>query len=247
MRNGALDLVWDPRPSDEPSVGARQANWASLAKELAEESGEEGETDGSGGEGEPKSGEGGGNPPDEGDNSGSNKTNTGEEEHKGASSSSTPVPSESESDVDSVVASSESSAEPLQRQHHGRQDALAELELPSYCGGGKIVYYRNGDFVAYCGDECNHVGKPTCKKSKTAHASTTNPEQGYPLGVLGCWLFDADCYASQHDHVHFYKKPSYNRRKERREFLMSLPNSSALFHFEGGGQGDLCDEPRRCP
>lgn len=127
---------------------------------------------------------------------------------------------------------------------HTKQHALVSVTMPQEIGGGKINFYRGGDFYAIC-SECDH-GK-RCRKVRTAKYSKTKRGQGRPLGYLCAWLARGDEHSCAIEHKLLVGKIPYADREYFRALLHSVPGAQELFEYERKKLDDEFEEPEECP
>ena len=128
----------------------------------------------------------------------------------------------------SSSSSSDSSSSP-RRAGGAKGAAIDAFDIP---GGGRIVYYRNGDFVAECPNKAH--GKK-CRLTRTSRPNPNKEAQGRPLGLMKGWLSMAYSGAFPNARQHVNNKmcfPRYPQRVQHRKDLVALPGSDCILKHE---------------
>lgn len=133
-------------------------------------------------------------------------------------------------DSDDRMSSSESGSDDVANNSGGCQAAVAIFDIPD--GGGRIIYYRNGHFVAECPKPAHGT---RCRLARTSCSSTSRSAQGKPWGLMKGWLSKgfSSAVPTSRDHVMNRNVfPTYEARVNHRAELAALPGSERVLNHE---------------
>ena len=102
------------------------------------------------------------------------------------------------------------------------------VEVVLFPGGGRIAYYRNNKFVAYCANRELHGHQ--CRLTRIARGK--RPGAGRPLGELKAWIDASFDFESGADHCRKCNFPTRDRQLDVRRGLEADKSAQCLFPYE---------------